>query len=71
MILEYENIDKTQPYYLTIYDINGRIVHQENEQANYGHNLLYIEEVGELSQGMYFIQLRFGNQTYSSKLIKF
>jgi hypothetical protein len=71
VILEYENIDKTQPYYLTIYDINGRIVHQENEQANYGHNLLYIEEVGELSQGMYFIQLRFGNQTYSSKLIKF
>jgi hypothetical protein len=69
-IIEFENLDKPQPYYLTIFDIQGRVVFQENQNATYGHNQRQLYEVSSFSSGMYFVQLRIGNQTLSSKLIK-
>ena len=68
--VEFENFDKTQPYHLTIFDIQGKVIFQENQNANYGYNQIQLYKISSLSSGMYFIQLRIGNQILSSKLIK-
>jgi hypothetical protein len=54
---------------LTIYDINGKVMHEETYYGVSGLNKLTLG-IENLSQGMYFINLQNGNTRYQHKFVK-
>jgi len=71
IILALDNLDRQQSCYIRIFDVHGRLLFENEEPLKYGENIIYLNEVSSFSTGIYFVQLRVGNESLSSKLIKY
>ncbi|MDT8412360.1 MAG: T9SS type A sorting domain-containing protein [Vicingaceae bacterium] len=67
-VLEF-NTNSTEVTVVTIYDVSGRIVMSNQHLTNKGINKIQLE-TSELTNGMYFISLKNGNNKTNLKLIK-
>ncbi len=56
---------------ISIFDIGGKEVwRKENIQSIKGNNLYYIDNISNLSQGVYFMNIEISNKIFSKKIIK-
>lgn len=60
----------TQPIDIYIMDIQGRSIMNINRTSTKGLNKVTIDEVGSLNTGIYFMQVRTGNEIQTIKLMK-
>lgn len=67
-VLEF-NTNSTEVTVITIYDVSGRIVLNKQHFTNKGINKIQLE-TSELTNGMYFISLKNGNNKMNLKFIK-
>ncbi|MFK7948746.1 MAG: cytochrome c peroxidase [Saprospiraceae bacterium] len=67
--ITFENLNNEATYFLTILDIQGKVVFQENQTATFGQNKKHLYEIASFRSGIYFIQLKVGSQILSSKFV--
>jgi len=54
----------------TVYDAFGRVVHRETQYVNEGLNSIKIYGMGALQTGLYVLQIRYGTEMISKRIIK-
>lgn len=62
--------DKADEAMFNLFDITGKLVFSQSQRTTAGENTLHYKPLATLSKGVYFYDLKVGNQTAKGKLIK-
>ncbi|MFN8316923.1 MAG: T9SS type A sorting domain-containing protein [Chitinophagales bacterium] len=62
--------DKADEAMFNLFDITGKLVFSQSQRTTVGENTLHYKPSATLSKGVYFYDLKVGNQTAKGKLIK-
>ncbi|HEC44536.1 MAG TPA: T9SS type A sorting domain-containing protein, partial [Bacteroides sp.] len=65
----YFHLEKMGGYSISIMNTEGRILKQESHQGSYGRNNLSTD-LGDLPEGVYVLQLKYGQTLSSSRFLK-
>jgi len=56
---------------ISVYDMSGKLLWlKENLETTAGKNFYQIDQLNELAQGLYFVNIQVGDKRYSKKIIK-
>ena len=65
------NVTDSQGVDIQVFDISGKLMFEEkNIPSVAGVNIMKIEKVNTLSQGMYLFVMQIGNKKYTKKMVK-
>jgi hypothetical protein len=55
---------------ITVYNLQGQQVWRQSEKARQGQNQVLLTEIGNLPAGTFMVELRLGNESFKTKLVR-
>lgn len=63
-------LGREKPVYLSVYNVNGQLLYQEQRNLEQGRHSLQINPVSEWTAGFYWVQIKIKQEIFNYKLVK-